>query len=556
MNGNEITSPIETAIDTAPAGGTDGADGVGGAEGAAGVGSASAAGGAGVVGSGAFRDLSAILDEVAPIGRRFQEHGYRLYLVGGIVRDLYLNRDLQGEIDIDLTTDALPETIKELVEDIADAIWAIGQRFGTIGLQYRGRHLEITTHRAESYDQDSRKPQVSFGTDINLDLSRRDFTVNAMAIELPSGQLVDPWGGVRDLEIQSLATPIEAEVSFSDDPLRMMRAARFMTKYGLEPADELKAAASELAQRISIVAVERIGQEWRRLLALDDPTRGVDFLVETQVLAHIFCAGDNTKFAQMTQAIDISSTRAQQLSLTDISGAGLAAAAAEPAAAAAEPALADDSAVGAAPTVLAVPAATTDISWGSDSSRGSLGAIVASSVNDWRVRLATLTLAVLADASETQKVVSSLRLSNDEKHYVNKVAKLALHIETAPTTTAKPPVEILSAGLEVSWLRRFIYECKTSELRDHVLSVASALAPLRDTNTKVRQVEAGLETLAVREPLERPRFLDGAEIMAIQNRGAGRWVGQTQQALLDDYFTNGPAPLDRQRQIVAGLESL
>src|SRR5690606_18544593 len=156
----------------------------------------------------------------------------RIYLVGGIVRDLLLGRELRGG-DLDLTTDARPEQTTAILSGWADAVWDQGARFGTIGAKRGDRTFEITTHRAESYRPDSRKPDVAFSTEIDADLSRRDFTVNAMALAVPEPQLIDPFGGAADLAAGVLRTPTGPEDSFGDDPLRMMRAARFIAGYGL-----------------------------------------------------------------------------------------------------------------------------------------------------------------------------------------------------------------------------------------------------------------------------------------------------------------------------------
>lgn len=228
--------------------------------------------------------VTAVVEEIADA---FRQSGHRLYLVGGIVRDQWLDHEPGDSADIDLTTDAPPDVTKRIVAPFADALWTQGERFGTIGLQHRGRAIEITTHRAESYEPDSRKPAVAFGTEIAVDLSRRDFTVNAMAIEVPEGALVDPWGGAEDLAAGRLRTPLEPQVSFSDDPLRMLRAARFAARFTLDPSPELIAAASDLADRMSIVAIERIGDEVERLLGLPDPTAGMAFLFETGLLTQL-----------------------------------------------------------------------------------------------------------------------------------------------------------------------------------------------------------------------------------------------------------------------------
>jgi poly(A) polymerase len=230
--------------------------------------------------------LRPILDEVRPLARRFDEAGHRIYLVGGIVRDLVLGRPLKT--DIDLTTDARPERTTELVRGWADAVWDQGARFGTVGLKKGDTLFEVTTHRAEAYSPDSRKPDVSFADEVESDLSRRDFTVNAMALRVTGAadeapELIDPFGGVADLAASVLRTPLAPEVSFSDDPLRMLRAARFVAGYGLVPDDGLRAAVGELVGRLEIVSAERVRDELCKLLVVDDPSPGLWFLVDTGI---------------------------------------------------------------------------------------------------------------------------------------------------------------------------------------------------------------------------------------------------------------------------------
>jgi poly(A) polymerase len=230
--------------------------------------------------------LQPVLDETRPLAERFVAAGKHLYLVGGIVRDLLLGRELR-QPDFDLTTDARPEETKQLLSGFADAIWDQGARFGTIGAKVGGRTFEITTHRAEAYRPDSRKPDVEFSDAIEADLSRRDFTVNAMAIALPEPRLVDPFDGAADLASGTLRTPSGPEVSFSDDPLRMMRAARFIAGYGLTPEPGLVDAVVAMRQRLEIVAAERIRDELDKLLVVEDPSAGLWFLVDTG-LADLF----------------------------------------------------------------------------------------------------------------------------------------------------------------------------------------------------------------------------------------------------------------------------
>jgi poly(A) polymerase len=226
--------------------------------------------------------LQPILDEVRPLAERFESAGHRIYLVGGVVRDLVLGR-LQPGHDLDLTTDARPERTLELLDGWANAIWTQGQAFGTIGARHKGTTFEVTTHRAEAYRSDSRKPQVVYADDIALDLSRRDFTVNAMALRLPEPELIDPYGGVADLAAGRLRTPLEPEVSFSDDPLRMLRAARFVAGLGLEPDAALVHAVRDMRERLEIVSVERVRDELSKLMVVDDPSAGLWFLVDTEL---------------------------------------------------------------------------------------------------------------------------------------------------------------------------------------------------------------------------------------------------------------------------------
>lgn len=233
--------------------------------------------------------MQPVLDEVRPLADALVAAGHRAYLVGGIVRDQLLGRELGPEADIDLTTDATPPEIKAAVGPVADALWTQGERFGTIGVKLGGRAFEITTHRAEAYAPDSRKPSVAFGTDVADDLARRDFTVNAMALEvgIDAPELVDPHGGAIDLHARVLRTPLSPDVSFTDDPLRMLRAARFLAGYALEPVPELVAAVREHAHRLEIVSAERIRDELDKLLVVPDPSAGLWFVVDTG-LADLF----------------------------------------------------------------------------------------------------------------------------------------------------------------------------------------------------------------------------------------------------------------------------
>ncbi len=224
-----------------------------------------------------------VLAELAPLAARFGKAGHRLYLVGGTVRDLMVGSQ-RSDYDLDLTTDARPPEIKACLAGWAHAIWTQGERFGTIGAKFGERTYEITTFRAESYTDDSRKPHVTYADDVETDLGRRDFTVNAMALELTSGDtpvLVDPHGGAVDLINKVLRTPLGPDVSFSDDPLRMLRAARFIAGYQLRPTDQLVAAVKDMATRLEIVSAERIRDEFDKLITVDHPATGLWFLYDT-----------------------------------------------------------------------------------------------------------------------------------------------------------------------------------------------------------------------------------------------------------------------------------
>jgi poly(A) polymerase len=225
--------------------------------------------------------LQPLLEETQPLAERFAAGGWRLYLVGGSVRDAILGRSLESMDDLDFTTDARPDDIEKVVAGWADAVWDQGRRFGTIGLKKDGRRYEVTTHRAEAYAPDSRKPEVQFSGAVDADLSRRDFTVNAMALSLPDAELIDPFGGLADLAGYRLRTPLSPSESFTDDPLRMLRAARFLTGYGLAPDKDLVEAVKELRGRLEIVSAERIRDELDKLLVVESPEDGLWFLVNT-----------------------------------------------------------------------------------------------------------------------------------------------------------------------------------------------------------------------------------------------------------------------------------
>jgi poly(A) polymerase len=217
---------------------------------------------------------------VAEIGRLFARHGHELALVGGPVRDVLLG---QRPGDLDLTTDATPDQVLKITSGWADRTWEVGIAFGTVGLRKDSAFFEITTYRSEQYERTSRRPDVRYGTSLEDDLGRRDFTVNAMAARLPDYEFTDPFGGFEALRERVLRTPGPPERSFGDDPLRILRAARFAAKLGFTVTDDVRAAMTDQAGRLEIVSVERITSELTKLMLTPDPALGVDVLVQTGV---------------------------------------------------------------------------------------------------------------------------------------------------------------------------------------------------------------------------------------------------------------------------------
>ena len=219
--------------------------------------------------------VSPVADE---LGRRFAAAGHELHLVGGSVRDALLGR--LGD-DLDFCTDAHPEQTLEVVKGWADAIWETGREFGTIGVQKAGLRIEITTFRAEAYDGVTRNPVVRYGTNLLDDLRRRDFTINAMAVSVPGHEFTDPYGGLNDLAARVIRTPAAPVMSFSDDPLRMLRAARFVAKlrFAVDPA--VVTAMREMAADLERITAERIRDEFTKLLCGADPVAGLRLLVDT-----------------------------------------------------------------------------------------------------------------------------------------------------------------------------------------------------------------------------------------------------------------------------------
>ncbi len=234
----------------------------------------------------ALQSLAPIASLLFELGTIFHKSGFELALVGGPVRDAFLGCT-SPLADLDFTTSAHPDDIKRLLGDWAENMWDTGIAFGTLSASKDNRQIEITTYRSENYNADSRKPDVEFGTELAADLGRRDFTVNAMALKLPTLEFVDLFGGLKDLEDKVLKTPFTATQSFSDDPLRMMRAARFSSQLQFSIAADVIDAMREMASRLEIVSAERIREELIKIVMSDHPRIGLTVIVGTGLAEYV-----------------------------------------------------------------------------------------------------------------------------------------------------------------------------------------------------------------------------------------------------------------------------
>lgn len=229
-------------------------------------------------------DLIAVPQQADELAVRFAAAGHQLYLVGGPVRDALLGRPVD---DLDFTTDARPDQVQRLLAGWADAVWDTGIAFGTVGARRGGLIIEITTFRCDAYDRISRNPAVEFGESIDADLLRRDFTANAMAVRLPNREFVDPYGGLPAVARGELDTPATPQESFADDPLRMLRAARFVSQLGFTVVPRVVAAITDMAAEITRITPERVQAELSKLLLGAHPRRGVELLVDTGLAEHV-----------------------------------------------------------------------------------------------------------------------------------------------------------------------------------------------------------------------------------------------------------------------------
>ncbi|MDF1487501.1 CCA tRNA nucleotidyltransferase [Tessaracoccus caeni] len=453
--------------------------------------------------------IAPVIDE---LGELFRQAGHELYLVGGSVRDALLG--VLGD-DLDFTTSARPEQTHELLRQFSRSTWDIGKAFGTIGAMKRVDDLEwkieITTFRADAYEQDSRKPIVAFGDSIDGDLIRRDFTVNAMAVDVATRAFVDPYGGLSDLAEGVLRTPTTPEISFSDDPLRMLRAARFASRLGFRVAPDVVKAMTEMAERIEIVSAERIQAELTGLLLTDRPRTGLNLLVTTGLADHFLPEVSALRrerdehnrhkdvyehtLTVVEQAIDLEKTRGHQPDIVN-----------------------------------RLAALLHDI--GKPATRKFEGSKVTFHHHD------------IVGAKLTAKRLKALTYSSQIVKSVSKLVELHLRFHG-----------YADAEWSDAAVRRYVRDAGDELEHLHILTRADCTTRNRNKATRLRrayeELEWRIDELAAQEELAQIRpDLDGTEIMEILGIGPGRDVGKAYKFLLDHRMEHGPSSKDDAAQIL------
>ncbi len=456
------------------------------------------------------RRVSEELDRLAPViddlGSRFAGAGHTLALVGGPVRDAMLGRTHH---DLDFTTSARPHETESLLKGWVDAIWDMGRDFGTIGARIGDYQVEITTYRSEAYDPTSRKPEVNFGDSLPGDLGRRDFTVNAMALTLPDRGFEDPFGGLVDLAEGVLRTPGTPEQSFSDDPLRMMRAARFAAQLGFTPAPEVVAAMTDMAGRIEIISAERVRDELVKLVCAPHPRRGLELLVETGLASYVLPELPALKLERdehhrhkdvyehtltvLEQAIALERSRGGEDAEPDF--------------------------------VARFAALMHDV--GKPRTR--------KFVDDGTV---TFHHHDVVGAKITRKRMKALRFSNEQTDAVAKLVELHLRFHGYGT-----------GEWTDSAVRRYVRDAGDQVERLHILTRADCTTRNKRKADRLRRtyddLELRIERLSEAEELAAIRpDLDGAQIMEILGIPPGRDVGRAYKFLLELRMDNGPMTYD------------
>mgnify|MGYP000886803665 FL=1 len=453
--------------------------------------------------------VSPVIDDLAS---RFDKAGHRLYLVGGSVRDAML-----GGIghDLDFTTSASPGETHAILSDFTPSTWDIGRDFGTIGAMKREGdkewQIEVTTFRADAYEPGSRKPVVAFGERIEEDLVRRDFTVNAMAVDVVAGEFVDPWGGLRDLADGVLRTPAPAEVSFSDDPLRMLRAARFASRLGFRVAPEVQDAMRDMAERITIVSAERIQSEFTGLLLTDSPREGLDLLVRTGVAEH---------FLPELPALRLE--RDEHMRHKDVYAHSLTVL---------EQAIDLEKARGHEPDIVSRLAALLhDV--GKPATRRFEGSKVTFHHHD------------VVGAKLVSKRLKALKYSTAIVKSVAKLVELHLRFHGYGEATWSD-----------SAVRRYVRDAGDELERLHILTRADCTTRNRNKATRLRrnyeELEWRIDELAAQEEIKAIRpDLDGSQIMEILGIAPGPQVGKAYKFLLDHRMEHGPATQEEAKALL------
>lgn len=467
------------------------------------------------------RDQRSALDQallpgpkLAALTAAFGEAGYELYLVGGSVRDAILGRLTS---DLDYTTSARPDEIERLVRRFTGAVWDVGRAFGTMACRVTEDDgtswvVEITTFRADAYDPDSRKPIVEFGDHLGGDLIRRDFTMNAMALDVRTGELLDPFGGLADIDAMLIRTPSAPEISFSDDPLRMMRAARFAAQLSFRPAPEVVAAMKADAERITIISAERVRDELVKLMLSDHPRLGLDLLVDTG-LAQIVLP--ELPALQMERDEHNHHKDVYQHTLTVI-----------------EQAIELERARGHQPDLINRLAALFHDVGKPRTRKFEPGGKVSFHHHD------------VVGAKMTRKRMQALHFSNDEIRQVSKLVELHLRFhgygEGQWTDSA---------------VRRYVRDAGEELEHLHILTRADCTTRNQRKAERLRrtyeELEWRIDELSAQEELDAIRpDLDGTQIMEILGIPEGRDVGAAYKFLLERRMEDGPLGEERARQIL------
>ncbi|MDQ4085946.1 MAG: CCA tRNA nucleotidyltransferase [Actinomycetota bacterium] len=458
------------------------------------------------------RNAVASLLQIAPVinelGERFRERKHELALVGGPVRDALLGR---RNLDLDFTTSARPDDIEQAVHGWADAVWDVGREYGTIGCRKGDWTLEITTYRADTYEASSRKPDVAYGDSIEGDLARRDFTVNAMALALPSWEFLDPFGGLEDLAARVLRTPGTPEASFGDDPLRMLRAARFAAQLAFDVDPAVAEAMWDMAARLDIVSAERVRDELVKLVCGAYPRLGLELLVRTRLAEQVLpelpaLKLERDEHHRHKDVYEHTLTVLEQA--TEL-----------------EPRLPHE------PPDLIVRMAALMHDVGKPRTRRLYA--------DGTV---TFHHHDVVGAKMTRRRMKALRFSNDEIEAVSHLVALHLRFHGYG-----------SGEWTDSAVRRYVRDAGDQLERLHVLTRADCTTRNRRKAERLRRtyddLEARIERLTEQEELAAMRpDLDGNQIMQVLGIRPGPEVGQAYRYLLDLRIEHGPLGEDRARE--------